>query len=208
MYQQGDGVTTRSPLGQALTNIFVSFQEKRLFTVDSIYMLEFILSKTLVHRALIICLKSKLHTELEKHKMTFLNNGYPEDVILSYTKEKFPFFWPFKSLAHKRTLCNDDMLQIIEWLFFHLAVLESIYIQTKNPLLCRQKEFVFSLGLQLQIFFVAGSTDWTTIPVLCLRFSDWPISIHDWVSIFHHVLLDPNSEVICSEKCHMKKLYT
>ena len=30
---------------------------------------------------------------------------------------------------------------------FHLGVLESVYIKTQNPVLCRQKEFVFSLGL-------------------------------------------------------------
>ena len=30
---------------------------------------------------------------------------------------------------------------------FHLAILESVYIKTRDPLLCRQKEFVFALGL-------------------------------------------------------------
>ena len=30
---------------------------------------------------------------------------------------------------------------------FHLGVLESVYIKTQNPVLCRQKEFIFSLGL-------------------------------------------------------------
>ena len=30
---------------------------------------------------------------------------------------------------------------------FHLSALESVYIKTQNPVLCRQKEFVFSLGL-------------------------------------------------------------
>ncbi len=30
---------------------------------------------------------------------------------------------------------------------FHLAILESVYIKTKNPQLCRQKDFVFALGL-------------------------------------------------------------
>ena len=30
---------------------------------------------------------------------------------------------------------------------FHLGVLESVYIKTQNPVLCRQKEFVFSLKL-------------------------------------------------------------
>ena len=30
---------------------------------------------------------------------------------------------------------------------FHLGFLESGYIKTQNPVLCRQKEFVFSVGL-------------------------------------------------------------
>ena len=30
---------------------------------------------------------------------------------------------------------------------FHIGVLESVYIKTQNPVLCRQKEFVFSLKL-------------------------------------------------------------
>ena len=44
---------------------------------------------------------------------------------------------------------NCDMFRIIGKArsSFYLAVLESIYISTKKPLLCRQKEFVFTLGL-------------------------------------------------------------
>ena len=30
---------------------------------------------------------------------------------------------------------------------FHLSGLESVYIKTQNPVLCKKKEFVFSLGL-------------------------------------------------------------
>ena len=30
---------------------------------------------------------------------------------------------------------------------FHLGVLESVYVKTQNPVLCKQQEFVFSLGL-------------------------------------------------------------
>ena len=30
---------------------------------------------------------------------------------------------------------------------FHLGVLESVYIKTQNPVLCRQKDLVFSLRL-------------------------------------------------------------
>ena len=44
------------------------------------------------------------------------------------------------------------------------------------------------------------------ITVNILRFSDWPISIHNCVYIFHPVLLDPDSEVSCTEECQTKKL--
>ena len=30
---------------------------------------------------------------------------------------------------------------------FHLSVLESVYIKTQNPVLCKEKDFVFSLGI-------------------------------------------------------------
>ena len=30
---------------------------------------------------------------------------------------------------------------------FHLGVLESVYIKTQNPVLCKQKDFIFSLGI-------------------------------------------------------------
>ena len=39
-----------------------------------------------------ICSKSKVHAKLEKLKTFFLDNGYPEDVILSYTEEKIASF--------------------------------------------------------------------------------------------------------------------
>ena len=37
---------------------------------------------------------------------------------------------------------------------FHLSVLESVYIKAQNPVLCRQKEFVFSLGLFKQTMLI------------------------------------------------------
>ena len=30
---------------------------------------------------------------------------------------------------------------------FHLSVLESVYVKTQNPVLCKQKDFIFSLGI-------------------------------------------------------------
>ena len=44
---------------------------------------------------------------------------------------------------------NGDMFRITSKAksSFNQAVLESIYINTKNPLLCRKKELVLTLGL-------------------------------------------------------------
>ena len=44
---------------------------------------------------------------------------------------------------------TDDNFRIIGQArsSFHLGVLESVYIKTQNPVLCRQKEFAFSLKL-------------------------------------------------------------
>ena len=44
---------------------------------------------------------------------------------------------------------SDDNFRIIGQArsSFHLSVLESVYIKTQNPVLCKQKELIFSLGL-------------------------------------------------------------
>ena len=34
----------------------------------------------------------------------------------------------------------------------------------------------------------------------------WPISIHNWVYIFHRVLSDPYSDVLCLKECQPTKL--
>ena len=39
-----------------------------------------------------------------------------------------------------------------------------------------------------------------------LRFSDWPISIHNWVYIFPSCFFGTYSDVLCSEECQTKKL--
>ena len=44
---------------------------------------------------------------------------------------------------------SDDNFRIIGQArsSFHLSVLESVHIKTQNPVLCKQKELIFSLGL-------------------------------------------------------------
>ena len=44
---------------------------------------------------------------------------------------------------------TDDNFRIIRQArsSFHLSVLESVYIKTQNPVLCKQKDVLFSLGI-------------------------------------------------------------
>ena len=49
-------------------------------------------SKTLVHRALVVCSKTKLGSELDKIKQLLTENGYPENVITACLKEKLANF--------------------------------------------------------------------------------------------------------------------
>ena len=58
----------------------------------SIHPLEFLQPKinrikTLVHRALMICSKTKLDSELDTIKHLLIDNEYPEDVLVSCIKE-------------------------------------------------------------------------------------------------------------------------
>ena len=50
------------------------------------------LIKTLVHRALMICSKTKLGPELDKIKQLPIDNGYPADVVLSCINQKLASF--------------------------------------------------------------------------------------------------------------------
>ena len=55
---------------------------------------------------------------------------------------------------------TDDNFRIIgqaRW-SFHLNGLESVYIKIQNPVLCKQKDFIFSLGIFKQIL-VTGLID-------------------------------------------------
>ena len=47
---------------------------------------------TLVHRALMICSKTKLSSELDRMKQLLIENGYPEDVLLFCIKQKLANF--------------------------------------------------------------------------------------------------------------------
>ena len=47
---------------------------------------------TLVHRALLICSKTNLNSELHRVKQLLIENGYPDDILLSCRKEKLANF--------------------------------------------------------------------------------------------------------------------
>ena len=50
------------------------------------------LIKTLVHRALMICSKTKFGSELDKIKQLLIENGYPADILLSCINQKLANF--------------------------------------------------------------------------------------------------------------------
>ena len=49
---------------------------------------------------------------------------------------------------------------------FHLSVLESVYIKTQNPVLCKQKDFIFSLGIFKRYKFLSNNGNWANWPLL------------------------------------------
>ena len=60
------------------------------------------LIKTLVHRALMICSKTKLAPELDKIKQLLIDNGYPADVLLSCINQKLANFVAEKTFGPEK----------------------------------------------------------------------------------------------------------
>ena len=72
-------------------------------------------------------------------------------IILSDLIVFFHFFINYSNYNDKTCAktYTDDNFRIIGQgrSSFHLSVLESVYIKTQNPVLCKQKDFIFSLGI-------------------------------------------------------------
>ena len=112
------------------------------------------LIKTLTHRALMICSKSKLDSELEKLTKIFLENGYPEDVISVYIKEKIgnfsadvkfgpqkcPVYLKLPWIGYSSLRFESQIKQAITNCFF--AVNPRVVYSTKKALPSIQKECV------------------------------------------------------------------
>ena len=60
------------------------------------------LIKTLVHRTLMICSKTKLGSELDKIKHLLIENGYPTDVLLSCINQKLANFAAEKTFGPEK----------------------------------------------------------------------------------------------------------
>ena len=60
------------------------------------------LIKTLVHRAVMICSKTKLGSELDKIKQLLIEHGYPADVLLSCINQKLANFAAEKTFGPEK----------------------------------------------------------------------------------------------------------
>ena len=60
------------------------------------------LIKTLVHRELMICSKTKLGSEHDKIKQLLIENGYPADVLLSCINQKLANFSAEKNVWSRK----------------------------------------------------------------------------------------------------------
>ena len=75
------------------------------------------LISTLIHRALMICTKSKLNEEIKHIKNILLDNGYPESIIDSNISKKIaPFFMPKRFGPEKY-----PMYLRVPWIVFLLS---------------------------------------------------------------------------------------
>ena len=97
-----------------LQNIVFSPVHNASLLCRSVHTLEFFSPKrmpsqsfnTLVHRALMIYSRTKLNAELDKLTTIFMDNGYIEDVISSYTRQKISSFRLSKSSVNKNAPLN------------------------------------------------------------------------------------------------------
>ena len=97
-----------------------------------------------------ICSKSKLHAELEKLKMIFLDNGYPEDYtkekIMSFSAaqkfgpQKFPVYLKLPWIGNTSLRFESQIRQAITKCFF--AVNPCIVYSTRRALPSIQKDCV------------------------------------------------------------------
>ena len=71
-------------------------------TTEPHHSTKFSFIKTLVHRAHLICSKTKLGPELEKIKQLLIENGYQADVLLSCINQKLANFAAEKPIAPEK----------------------------------------------------------------------------------------------------------
>ena len=110
------------------------------------------LISTLVHRAFMICLKSKLEPELNKIRSIFINNGYPEDVITStfqrklkqlharliHSADKFPVYLYVPRLGNVSTRFEKQISSAVKRCYF--AVEPCVVLTTRQLLPSTKKD--------------------------------------------------------------------
>jgi len=71
------------------------------------------LIKTLVHRTLMLCSKTKLDSELDKTKQLLFENGYPVDVLLSCISQKLATLQQKKHLVQRSARYTKNCLVFV-----------------------------------------------------------------------------------------------
>ena len=134
MYKQIDGVAMGSPLSVALANIFVGYHENKLFESTT--------KPFLYHRYV---------------DDTFAIFG-PEDECTSFLDVLNSMHLALKFTFEKEENDQHPLLDVLvenarqfhtvlEARRFWKKVLEATYINSTQPILCRQKKFVYSLQI-------------------------------------------------------------
>ena len=92
---------------------------------------------------------------------------------------------------------------------FHLSVLESVYIKTHNPVLCKQKDFIFSLGILKRYKFLSNNGNWANWPLLGPLRATWghlTMCIRIWLYKFW-ITFRSLSDVSYSDEWRTKKAF-
>ena len=167
MHRQIDGVAMGSPLGPALANIFVIFNTRQLLPAIKKDVLPFHHHSNVIYQFVCHCdsryvgrTSQRLEKRIKQHVPRSIANppASPNRQSLSRAckANRRPQQFHESSIGQHlldNAQCalhySNEKFSIFAWgrSSFHLSALEATFIKFLNPLLCKQKEFVYSLKI-------------------------------------------------------------